>query len=153
MKGVPTHFGSPEWPNPLADQPEDEQDVTKCGYVVSVQLQRQLAGQIGECDITLWESRKGGRPPAKNFVAKRSKEMAEWAARCKKQVEGYKHTPKVPLNKKRDQRDVLFFVPKEPLKAGKTYQARALMQLGGADPLVMVWEFTCGRQKEGLKLK
>ena len=153
MKGVPTHFGSPEWPNPLADQPEDERDVTKCGYVVSVQLQSQIASRIGECDITLWESRKGGRPPAKNFVAKRSKEMSDWAARCKKQVEGYKHTPKVPLNKKRDQRDVLFFIPKVPLKAGKTYQARALMQLGGADPLVMVWEFTCGRQKEGLKLK
>ncbi|MCK5942306.1 MAG: hypothetical protein KAI24_10085, partial [Planctomycetes bacterium] len=153
MKNVPTHFGNPEWPNPLADQPEGERDVTKCGYVVSIQLQSQVANRLGECDISLWESRKGGRPPATNFCAQRSKEMVAWAARCKKEVEGYKHTPKVPLNKKRDQRDVLFFIPKEPLRAGKTYQARALLQIAGADPLVMVWEFTCGRQKEGLKLK
>ncbi len=39
MINVPTSFGSPEWPNPLADQPEDEQDVTKCGYAISLQMQ------------------------------------------------------------------------------------------------------------------
>lgn len=150
---VPTHFGNPESPNPLADQPEDEQDVTKCGYVASIQLMSQVASRLGECDITLWESRKGGRPPAANFVAKNSKEMVAWAARCKKEVEGYKHTPKVPLNKKRDRRDVLFFIPKVPLKPGKTYQVRALLQIDVADPLVFIWEFSTGRQKDGLKLK
>ena len=153
MAKVPTHFGDPENPNPLADQPEEEQDVTKCGYVASLQLQRQVAGILGECDIELWESRKGGRQPAKNMVARSSKEFRAWADRCNKQVEGYKHTPKVPLNKKRDLRDTLFFIPKEPLRSGKTYQVRAHLQLGGADPMAFVWEFTTGSQKEGLKLK
>ncbi len=152
MTGVPTHFGDPESPNPLADQPEGERDVTKCGYVVSIQLQRQTASALGECSIELWESRKG-RAPTKNLVAKRSADMTKWAARCRKQVECYYHTPKVPLNKKRDQRDVLFALPKVPLKPGKTYQARAYLQLGGADPLVFVWEFSTGSKRKGLKLK
>lgn len=153
MKGVPTSFGDPEHPNPLADQPEGEQDVTKCGYVVSIQLQQQVANILGDCSIELWESRKGGRAPAGNFVAKSSKGYTDWAARCKKQVECYVHTPKVPLNRKRDQRDVLFALPKEPLKPGKSYQARALLQLGGADPLVFIWEFSTGSQRQGLKMK
>lgn len=153
MKNVPTHFGDPEWPNPLADQPENEQDVTRCGYVVSIQLQDQVSRILGECDIELWESRKGGKPPASNFVPKGSSEFKGWTDRCNKQIECYKHTPKVPLNKKRDQRDVLFLVPKEPLKAGKQYQARAYLQLGGADMLVFCWEFSTGNQKEGLNLK
>jgi len=153
MGNVPTHFGDPEWPNPLADQPADEQDVTKCGYVVSLQLQAGLAQGLGDSDIELWESRRGGRQPKLNCVTKNSKEFAGWKDRCRKQVVGYKHTPKVPLNKKRDQRDVLFFIPKEPLKAGKTYQARATLGLTSGEPLVFIWEFTCGRQKQGLKLK
>ncbi|MCA8952076.1 MAG: hypothetical protein KDE27_21380 [Planctomycetes bacterium] len=153
MKNVPTSFGNPEHPNPLADQPEDEQDVTKCGYPVSIQLQQQIATQLGECDLELWESRKGGRPPASNFVGKNRPEFKAWSDRCRKQVECYKHTPKTPLNKKRDQRDVLFLIPKEPLDSGKVYQARAYLQLGGVDMLVFVWEFTTGSQKEGLKLK
>lgn len=153
MTKVPTSFGNPEHPNPLADQPEDEQDVTKCGYAISIQLTRELAQILGDCDIELWESRKGGRQPAKNFVAKGGKEFHEWADRCKDQVECYKHTPKVPLNRKRDQRDVLFLIPKEPLGRNDTYQARAYLQLGGADMLVFIWEFTTGTQKEGLKLK
>jgi len=152
-KSMPTHFGDPELPNPLADQPEGEQDVTKCGYVVSIQLQQEISKILGDCRIELWESRKGGRPPTKNFVAQRSPEFTAWASRCKDQVECYVHTPKVPLNRKRDLRDVLFAIPKEPLRAGKYYQARAYLQLGGADMLVMVWEFGTGRQKEGLKLK
>ena len=152
-KNIPTHFGDPEMPNPLADQPEDEQDVTKCGYVVSIQLQQEVAKILGECSIELWEARKGGRPPAKNFCAKQSNEFRAWADRCKKQVECYVHTPKVPLNRKRDQRDVLFAIPKQPLKPGKHYQVRAYLQLGGADMLVMVWEFDTGRQKEGLKFR
>jgi len=153
MKGVPTHFGDPESPNPLADQPEDEQDVTKCGYAVSLQLQRQFAGRIGESSIELWESRKGGRPPASNIVPKGSQDMVNWKARCKKQVECYMHTPKVPLNKKRDQRDVLFLIPKEPLKPGKTYQARAYLDIGGMGSTVFIWEFSTGSKRQGLKLK
>jgi hypothetical protein len=153
QKSVPTHFGSPESPNPLADQPEDEQDVTKCGYVVSIQLQKALASRLGECSLELWESRKGGRPPEKNLVLKGSQEFVNWKSRCKKQVECYDHTPKVPLNKKRDLRDVLFSVPKIPLKSGKQYQARAMLQIGGMSPLIFIWEFSTGSKKEGLKLK
>ena len=153
MKGVPTHFGSPESPNPLADQPENEQDVTKCGYVVSLQFQQAVAKNLGDCSIELWESRKGGRLPEKNMVVKGSQAMAEWASRCKSQIDCYVHTPQVPLNKKRDLRDVVFALPKEPLKGGKTYQARVMMQLGGNPPLVFIWEFATGTQKEGLKLK
>lgn len=152
MKGVPTHFGSPEWPNPLADQPENEQDVTKCGYVVSIQLQEQMARQLGDCDIELWETRSG-RAPEQNVVADGTKEHRAWTERCRKQVPGYVHTPKVPLNKKRDQRDVLFLIPKEPLEPNKSYQVRAKLQIGGTDPLWMIWEFATGSQKEGLKLK
>lgn len=153
QKSVPTHFGSPESPNPLADQPEDEQDVTKCGYVVSIQLQKALASRLGECSLELWESRKGGRPPVKNLVLKGSQEFVNWKSRCKKQVECYDHTPKVPLNKKRDLRDVLFSIPKIPLKSGKQYQARAMLQIGGMSPLIFIWEFATGSKKEGLKLK
>lgn len=154
MKGVPTHFGSPESPNPLADQPEDEQDITKCGYVTSLQFEAGLAKNLGDADIELWESRKGGRPPTANIVRKNSKEFTGWTSRCKpKPVECYKHTPNTPLNKKRDLRDVLFLVPKQPLKSGKQYQARATFRFSGNEPLIFIWEFTTGSRKEGLKLK
>jgi len=153
MTKVPTHFGDPEHPNPLADQPENERDVTRCGYVASIQLQRQVAEGLGDASIEIWESRKGGRPPAKNMVARKSAEYRAWTDRCKKQVECYVHTPQVPLNKKRDSRDVLCALPKEPLKGGKQYQVRAYLQIGGADPMVMIWEFATGRQKQGLNLK
>ena len=82
-----------------------------------------------------------------------SQDFVNWKSRCKKQVECYKHTPKVPLNKKRDQRDVLFLIPKIPLKGGKQYQARAKLQLGGNPPIMFIWEFATGSQKEGLKIK
>ena len=153
MKKVPTHFGSPEWPNPLEDQPEGERDVTKCGYVVSVQFERFLTRAIADADIELWEARKGGRPPKAHMVRKNSAEEKAWTDRGKKKVDCYKHTPRVPLNKKRDLRNALFAIPKEPLKAGKHYQARVQLRLGNNDPFQFIWEFTCGRQKMGLKLK
>lgn len=152
MKNVPTSFGSPEWPNPLADQPEDQRDVTKCGYTVSMQLQHEIAVTVGECSIELWEARKGGKLPAKNYVAKGQSEYRDWTDRGKKQVECWVHTPQVPLNKERDDRDVLFAIPKQPLDANTAYQVRCTVQVG-ADPLVFFWEFTTGSQKDGLKLK
>jgi hypothetical protein len=153
MNGVPTHFPSRESPNPLEDQPEDQQDVTKCGYTVSLQLQQEVALGLAESSIELWESRKGGRQPEKNFCAKDGPEYRGWTERGKKQVECWVHTPKVPLNKKRDMRDVLFVVPKEALEANKSYQVRAMLHIGGADPLYFFWEFTTGGQARGLKLK
>jgi hypothetical protein len=63
------------------------------------------------------------------------------------------HTPKVPLNKQRDLRDVLFLVPKEPLEPNTAYQVRCMLEIGGADPLWFVWEFQTGSQPRGLKFK
>ncbi|MCA8976542.1 MAG: hypothetical protein KDC98_17610 [Planctomycetes bacterium] len=153
--GIPTNFPAPESPNPLADQPEDQQDVTKCGYPISLQLQRELAANLAEAEIEVFESRKGGRPPTQHFVSKTADQEVwkQWTDRCKAEpVEIWVHTPSLPLNKKRDRRDVVFAIPKEPLKKGKTYQARVLLRLGGNDPLVFIWEFTTGSAARTLKL-
>lgn len=153
MKDVPTHFGDPEHPNPLADQPEDQQDVTKCGYTISLQLQQEVSVQLSESSIQLFESRKGGRPPAKNAVTKDSSDWTAWVERCKKdEVPIWVHTPKVPLNKQRDLRDVVFCLPKKPLEQNQHYQVRVMLHIG-PDPFWFIWEFTTGSQKEGLNLK
>jgi len=153
MKDVPTSFGDPEWPNPLADQPEDQQDVTRCGYAISLQLQHELALQLGESSMQLFESRKGGRPPAKNACTKDKEDYRGWVDRCKpNEVPIWVHTPKVPLNKKLDLRQVIFCLPKEPLDANKQYQVRVMLHIG-PDPFWFIWEFTTGGQKEGLNLK
>ena len=152
MKNVPTSFGNPEWPNPLEDQPEGEQDPTKCGYAISLQLQRELARTVGECGIELWESRKGGKLPATQYASKGTGDYGGWTERCKKQVDCYVHTPNQPLNKKEDLRDVLFAIPKKPLDANTTYQVRCTVQVGD-QPGVFFWEFTTGAQRGGLKLK
>ena len=153
LTGVPTKFPSRESPNPLEDQPENEQDVTKCGYTVSLQLQNEIATNLGEASIALWEANRGGKQPAKNMCAKGQEDYTAWLARGKKEVPCYVHTPKVPLNKKRDMRDVLFLLPKEPLEPNKHYQVRTLLQISGADPLWFFWEFTTGGSAHDLKLK
>lgn len=154
--GIPSNFPSPESPNPLADQPENEQDVTKCGYPISLQLQSQLALQVADSSIELFESRKGGKPPVQHFVNP-SADGAIWKAwteRCKPEpVPIWVHTPKVPLNKKLDLRDVIFCLPKEGLEKSKTYQARVRLQLGSNDPLVFVWEFSTGTSSRDLTIK
>jgi len=154
MTKVPTGFPNPESPNPLADQPEDQQDVTKCGYPISLQLQRELATNLVDSSIELYESRKGGRPPQQHLVS-RAQDQGIWKAwtdRCKQTpVDIWVHTPKVPLNKKQDRRDVIFCLPKEPLKKGKAYQVRVKLQFGGNDPLVFVWEFVTGSQAGQLR--
>ena len=153
MKDVPTHFGNPEHPNPLEDQPEAEQDITKCGYAISLQLQNEIALQLAESSIQWFESRKGGRPPAKNACIKDREDYRAWVERCKpKEVPIWVHTPKVPLNKKLDLRDVIFCIPKEPLDANKQYQVRVMIHMG-PDPFWFIWEFTTGGQKIGLNLK
>ena len=154
--GIPTSFPAPENPNPLADQPEDQQDVTKCGYPISLQLQSQLALQVADSSIELYESRKGGKPPTQHFVHPQADGALwkGWTERCKPEpVPVWVHTPKVPLNKKLDLRDVIFCLPKEALDKNKTYQARVKLQIGGADPLVFVWEFTTGSAARDLTLK
>ena len=153
MAAVPTQFPANESPNPLEDQPQDKQDVTKCGYTVSLQLQSETARSLGDCSIQLFEARKSGKQPVKNFCAKDQEDYRAWLDRCKKEVECYVHTPNVPLNKKQDLRDVLFLVPKEALEPGKHYQVRAKLQIQGADPLWFFWEFSTGSQARGLKFK
>jgi hypothetical protein len=153
MKDVPTHFGSPEHPNPLADQPTEVQDVTKCGYAISLQLQREVALALSESTIQVLEAHKGGKQPAKNACLKDSADLRAWIEHCKpKEVPIWVHTPKVPLNKKLDLRDVIFCIPKEPLEPNKLYQVRVMLHIG-PDPFWFVWEFTTGSQKEGLHLK
>ena len=155
-EGIPTSFPAPESPNPLADQPENEQDVTQCGYPISLQLQRELAVGLVDSKIELFESRKGGRPPTQHFVHPKGDGAVwkAWTERCKPEpVPIWVHTPKVPLNKKMDLRDVIFCLPKEPLDKGKAYQVRVTLQIQSADPLVFVWEFTTGSSSRELKLK
>ena len=130
--------------------------MTRCGYPISLQLQSQLALQVADSSIELYESRKGGKPPTQHFVHPQGDGAIwkAWTERCKpEQVPCWVHTPKVPLNKKLDMRDVLFCLPKEALDKNKTYQARVKLQIGGADPLVFVWEFTTGNAARDLTLK
>ncbi|MCU0865583.1 MAG: CAP domain-containing protein [Planctomycetes bacterium] len=152
-QGVPTAFPSFENPNPLADQPEGQNDVRDCGYTVSLQLSNELSRRLGEASISLWEANRGGKQPTKNFCAKGREEYTAWMARGKKEVPTWVHTPNQPLNKKQDRRDVLFVLPKEHLEANKHYQVRCVLQIGGADPLHFFWEFSTGSSGRELKLK
>lgn len=152
LAGVPTMFPSFENPNPLADLPDGQNDVRDCGYTVSVQFSNEIAKRLGECSISLWEANKSGKQPAKNFCAKGREDYQAWLARGKKEVPCHVHTPNVPLNKKQDLRDVLFLLPKQHLDPNKHYQVRCVIQIGGADPLHLFWEFTTGSGRD-LKLK
>jgi hypothetical protein len=77
-----------------------------------------------------------------------------WVERCKDEVPTWVHTPKIPLNKKMDLRDVLFVLPKQHLEANKAYQVRVMLHIGGlSQPMWFFWEFQTGGQLEGLKLK
>lgn len=152
MKDVPTDFHGIEQPNPLEDQPEKDQDITKTGYPVSLQLQRELAGRVSNATMQLYEARSSGKAPTVHFVVKGSKEQADWHERCKKEVPTWLHTPQVPLNRKVEIRDVVFVIPKERLEAGKHFQARVMLTIGDQE-LWFYWEFSTGSQQEGLKLK
>lgn len=153
MKDVPTDFHGIEHPNPLDDQPEDQQDIRKTGYPISLQMQREVAGRLGECDIKLFEARGGGKQPTMCFVPKESEEFKAWAERAKKEVPIWVHTPKIPLNRRMEVRDAVFCLPKEHLEPGKHYQVRVQLNIGTEVPFWMIWEFTTGSQAEGLKLK
>jgi len=149
---VPLAFPAQESPNPLEDQPEGQNDPTKCGYPVSLQLQQELARLVTDSSIELFESRKGGKTP-RNIVLKDKEEWKQWTERCKpKEVPTFVHTPKVPLNKKRDLRDAIFCIPKEPLEPNKQYQVRVMLRLA-SDPFYVIWEFQTGGHSTTLKLK
>ena len=77
-----------------------------------------------------------------------------WAERCKPEpVPVWVHTPKVPLNKKLDLRDVVFCLPKEGLEKGKAYQARVKLMIGTNEPLTFIWEFQTGNSSRDLQIK
>ncbi len=59
----------------------------------------------------------------------------------------------VPLNKRAEDREVIFAIPKAHLESNQTYQVRVKLQMLGKDPLVFFWEFRTGSQKEGLRFK
>ncbi|MBK8098808.1 MAG: hypothetical protein IPK26_16975 [Planctomycetes bacterium] len=156
MKDVPTSFHGREWPNPLEDQPEAEQDITKTGYPISLQLQQQVAVGLADSTMYLFELKGGGKQPAKNFCGEGDGDYNAWLERCggknAKEVAVWLHTPQVPLNKRQDLRDVVFCIPKAPLEQKQAYQVRVRMVLGPNAPTWFIWEFTTGNQKEGLKL-
>jgi hypothetical protein len=152
--GIPTGFSGYENPNPLEDQPEGERDVSKVGYPISLQLQDEVSRRVGEASFELFESRKGGKYPALHLVPKGSKEFIEWEGRAKeKPVPCYVHTPRLPLNKKQDLRNVVFGLPKEPLDTNKQFQVRVMLRFDENEPVYMIWEFATGTQSDGLRLK
>lgn len=152
MKDVPTDFHGIEHPNPLEDQPENEQDITKTGYPVSLQLQREVAGRISDARIQLFEARGGGKTPPKHVVRANTAEEKAWTDRCKKEVPLWVHTPQVPLNRKVEIRDVVFGIPKAHLEPNKNFQVRVMLKFGNEERW-FYWEFSTGTQAEGLKLK
>jgi len=158
MKDVPTSFHGTEQPNPLYDQPADQQDITKTGYPLSLQLQTELARTLVDAEIVLYEVKSGGKQPEKNFChEQQGSDFKTWSDRCggknAKEIPIWVHTPRVPLNKRMEVRDVVFAIPKAPLDPNEDYQVRVKLQIGGADPLWFIWEFKTGRQREGLRLR
>ena len=163
MKNVPLKFHGNEFPNPLDDQPENERELARVGYPVSLQLQREFASQLGESDIALYEVRPGGKPGDRNLVsaagASRPGETGKSDAEVLKQwqdrrkgasVPMYRHTPKEPLLKRMEERQVVFGIPKAHLEPSKTYQVE--VSLTTSNPtMLFIWEFTTGIQSEGLK--
>ncbi|MEC7583488.1 MAG: CAP domain-containing protein, partial [Planctomycetota bacterium] len=149
MKNVPRRFHGREHPNPLGDQPEDQQDITKTGYPISLQLQKEWAGRLSASSIDVYIAKKRGKLPAKNFIAKGTREYADYEARRTDPVAIWKHTPEVPLLKRMEMRDVVFAIPKEPLRPKTTYQVEIMLHL--QKEFYFVWEFTTGSQMEGLK--
>ncbi len=131
MKNVPRVFAFTEHPNPLADVGLDFDDQKDTGYPVSLQMSRLVATQITEATIELYEAKKRGRKLEKGD-----------------KVPCWVHTPFEPLNKRMEDRSVLFVIPKEHLKANTTYLAVATVKPIAPRPIE--WSFTTGSQGQGL---
>lgn len=151
MENVPRQFHGVEHPNPLGDQPADQQDITLTGYPVSLQLQREFAGQLTGSSISLYEVKGRGKPPSQHYVhpQENRKDFEAWAHRRGDPVALWVHTPAEPLLKRMEERQVVFGIPKEHLKPKTTYQVEVMLKL--ENPLYFIWEFTTGTQMEGLK--
>ena len=152
MKEVPRRFHGVEHPNPLDDQPEDQRDITKTGYPVSLQLQREYAGQLVEADMAMYEVKNAkAKMPTKHYVAEGEPGHGEWRARRGEIVPLWVHTPKDPLLKRMEEKEVIFGIPKAILAPKTTYQVEAKVVAGNNQALYFCWEFTTGSQLEGLK--
>ncbi|MGE3172722.1 MAG: CAP domain-containing protein [Planctomycetota bacterium] len=150
MKDVPRQFHGIEHPNPLDDQPESERDITVTGYPVSLQIQRELAQQVTEAGISLYEVPKArSKAPTKHYVAPTEPVFKEWSERRGDSVATWNHTPMEPLLKRMELREVVFAIPKEHLKPKTTYQVEVRVKL--QNEAYFIWEFTTGSQMEGLK--
>ena len=165
MKDVPLAFHGLEFPNPLDDQPEAERDLRVVGYPISLQLQREFASSIGDADIQLFEALKGGKPPQRHLLSadgtgipgtpKTDKTDAallkDWHDRRHgSAIPLYKHTPRVPLLKRMEEREVIFGIPKAHLEFNKGYQVEVSMETK-VGKLLFIWEFATGTQTDGLK--
>lgn len=154
MKDVPLQFHGVEHPNPLDDQPENQRDITKTGYPVSLQIQREYAGQLVESGITLYDVKnQKAKLPTVHYVPEGSPDHKDWQARRGDVIPTWNHTPADPLLKRMEEKQVVFAIPKAHLQPKTTYQAEVRIVAQGNSPLCFVWEFTTGTQKEGLKLK
>jgi hypothetical protein len=149
MKNVPLQFHGIEHPNPLGDQPENEQDITRTGYPVSLQLQREYARTLIASAISLYEVKGRGKVPAKHCMPEG--DLHAWRDRRGEPVPMWNHTPAEPLLKRMEEKEVVFGIPKAHLQKNTTYQVEVRLVADGNDPLYFVWEFTTGTQDEGLK--
>ena len=157
LEAVPTSFHGRERPNPLADQAQEDQDITKTGYPISLQMQRELAVQLVNAEIELYTVKGAGKQPDKHLFLPAEPVWEKWRERCggpeNKPVPLWVHTPRTALNRRVEEREVIFAIPKEPLETKQAYQVRVKLEIGGNEAMWFVWEFETGRQAEGLRLK
>lgn len=150
MKDVPRKFHGIEHPNPLDDQPEADRDITRTGYPVSLQLQREVARGLVESSISLYEVKARGNAPNNHLVAI-GDPKDQWSGRRGDVVALWEHTPQNPLLKRMEEKEVVFGIPKAHLKPRTTYQAAVMLKDAANPALQFCWEFTTGSQEEGLK--
>ena len=145
-----THLAGDPLQSGVQAQPGlDRADQEVVGYPISLQLQKEWAGRLAGSSIDVYIAKKRGKLPAKNFIAKGTREFADYSARRTDPVAIWRHTPEVPLLKRMEMRDVVFAIPKEPLRPKTTYQVEIMLHL--QKEFYFVWEFTTGSQMEGLK--
>ncbi|HLQ38009.1 MAG TPA: CAP domain-containing protein, partial [Planctomycetota bacterium] len=155
MKDAPLKFHGIEFPNPLDDQPESERDITKTGYPVSLQLQREVATKLVSSSISLYTIKTREKPPLQHVVPADAAEGG-WAARRKDgaEVPLWVHTPKEPLLKRMEEKEVVFGIPKAHLKPHTAYQVVVVLRTdegGTQTDIKFCWEFMTGDNDEGLK--
>jgi hypothetical protein len=158
MKNVPLAFHAHEFPNPLGDQPADQQDDEKIGYPVSLQFSYTAALNIVDGSITLYELKRSTKlePVARDGAtledrAGAGKARAEKIQAEGKRVDAYEHTPKTPMLKRMELKDVVFLIPKTHLEPNTYYGVVATVSTKSiSEPLYVSWSFTTGDQRRGL---